>query len=85
MPSFASTLAKAAIVLLVTFSIPLQIHPCRASIDAVMKWRPNGAQNGLTASPNSRPLLPSSSGDGSRSDHAPAGVMSEMRFALITT
>lgn len=84
-PSAASTLAKAAIVVLVTFSIPLQIHPCRASIDAVLKWRPNGAQNGSTQSPGTRPLLPSSSADGPRSDHAPAGTMSEMRFAIITT
>ncbi|TQS31405.1 hypothetical protein Golomagni_08312, partial [Golovinomyces magnicellulatus] len=37
----ASTIGKAAIVILVLFSIPLQVHPCRASLDAVVKWRPN--------------------------------------------
>ncbi|KAK0105134.1 hypothetical protein ONS96_004536 [Cadophora gregata f. sp. sojae] len=41
-PSVASTIGKAAIVVLVTFSYPLQVHPCRASVDAVLKWRPNG-------------------------------------------
>jgi len=40
-PSVASTIGKAAIVILVMFSYPLQVHPCRASIDAVLKWRPS--------------------------------------------
>ncbi|KAJ5034914.1 uncharacterized protein L3040_008182 [Drepanopeziza brunnea f. sp. 'multigermtubi'] len=40
-PSIASTIGKAAIVILVTFSYPLQVHPCRASVDAVLKWRPS--------------------------------------------
>lgn len=82
-PSAASTIAKAAIVVLVTFSIPLQIHPCRASVDAVLKWRPGGAQ--APSGPNGRTLLPSSSSDNPRSDNAQPGAMSELRFALITT
>lgn len=82
-PSVASTIAKAAIVVLVTFSIPLQIHPCRASVDAVLKWRPGGAQT--PSGPNGRQLLPSSSTDNPRSDSAQPGAMSELRFALITT
>ncbi|KAK4157417.1 vacuolar amino acid transporter 6 [Chaetomidium leptoderma] len=72
--SIASTIAKAAIVALVTFSIPLQIHPCRASIDAVLRWRPGGSSSGgsnhrsqspssaaaAAAQGNIQPLLPSS-------------------------
>ncbi|KAI1823759.1 transmembrane amino acid transporter protein-domain-containing protein [Xylaria intraflava] len=82
-PSVASTIAKAAIVVLVTFSVPLQVHPCRASIDAILNWRPNlvpGAQ-GRTNSPNSRLLLPTTT----RSDHGPPAPMSDLRFAILTT
>lgn len=82
-PSVASTIGKAAIVILVTFSIPLQVHPCRASLDAILKWRPNGTQNasaGRPPSPGSRPLLSAPA----RSDHGPV-VMSDWRFALLTT
>lgn len=39
-PSVASTIGRAAIVVLVMFSYPLQAHPCRASLDAVARWRP---------------------------------------------
>jgi len=39
-PSIASTIGRIAIVILVMFSYPLQIHPCRASIDNILKWRP---------------------------------------------
>lgn len=76
----ASTIGKAAIVVLVTFSVPLQVHPCRASLDAVMKWRPNRSQAsiGRTASP----LLNTAAAP--RGDHA-AGSMSDLRFAVITT
>ncbi|KAK8075396.1 hypothetical protein PG997_010059 [Apiospora hydei] len=35
-PSVASTIAKAAIVVLVTFSIPLQVHPCHHGPSAPM-------------------------------------------------
>ncbi|KAK4139948.1 transmembrane amino acid transporter protein-domain-containing protein [Dichotomopilus funicola] len=96
-PSIASTIAKAAIVALVTFSIPLQIHPCRASIDAVLRWRPGN--NSRSTSPSRatgpasghQPLLPSSSSPAAPSPPAldshgsPAAAMSEMRFALITS
>jgi amino acid permease len=40
----ASTIGRAAIVVLVMFSYPLQVHPCRASLDAVLKWRPGRAR-----------------------------------------
>ncbi|CAI4211154.1 unnamed protein product [Parascedosporium putredinis] len=84
--SVASTLAKAAIVVLVTFSVPLQIHPCRASIDAVVNWRPNGGRNKPSANaPGSRPLLPSASNDAGRQDHGGSHGISELRFAVITT
>ncbi|KAH8201832.1 hypothetical protein TruAng_004006 [Truncatella angustata] len=84
-PSIASTIAKAAIVVLVLFSIPLQVHPCRASIDAVLRWRPNSvsrqSQN-RSNSPGGRPLLPTVQ---ARSDHGPGAPMSDMRFALLST
>ncbi|KAI1853881.1 hypothetical protein JX265_012566 [Neoarthrinium moseri] len=84
-PSIASTIAKAAIVILVLFSIPLQVHPCRASIDAVLKWRPNAvsrAQQNRSNSPGGRPLLPSVQ---ARSDHGSTAPMSDLRFALLST
>jgi hypothetical protein len=63
------------------FSVPLQIHPCRASLDAVLKWRPNRNRNQQSSSPN-HPLLPSTNTD---SHGSPASPMSDMRFALLTT
>ncbi|KAI0125351.1 transmembrane amino acid transporter protein-domain-containing protein [Xylariales sp. AK1849] len=85
-PSIASTIAKAAIVILVTFSIPLQVHPCRASIDAVLKWRPNAvsrSSQNRSNSPGSRNrLLPTTQG---RSDHGPGAPISDIRFALLST
>ncbi|KKA27580.1 hypothetical protein TD95_001429 [Thielaviopsis punctulata] len=90
-PNIASTIGKAAIVVLVTFSIPLQMHPCRASIDAVLKWRPNSANSrsqarpgGALAAAGSRPLLNPAAVPAPASDH-PETAMSEIRFALITT
>ncbi|KAI1408285.1 transmembrane amino acid transporter protein-domain-containing protein [Hypoxylon sp. FL1857] len=83
--SIASTIAKAAIVILVTFSIPLQVHPCRASVDAVLKWRPKDVSRPpvRTSSPGGRPLLPTPAP--TRSDHGPAAPMSDLRFAVLTT
>lgn len=89
-PSVASTIGKAAIVILVTFSIPLQVHPCRASIDAVLKWRPNKYSRlptsapGRSSSPGGQPLMapPNASVD---NHGAPAAHISEIRFAIITT
>jgi len=93
--SVASTIAKAAIVILVTFSVPLQIHPCRASIDAVLRWRPSKSSSSrpsTASAPGAQPLLPSSvsapapAAAGLDSHGAPLGpVMSELRFALITS
>ncbi|EFE32243.1 uncharacterized protein ARB_00765 [Trichophyton benhamiae CBS 112371] len=77
-PSLTSTIARAAIVILVIFSYPLQIHPCRASLDAVLKWRPNSNKSPAnTHSPNRNPLIPRTS--------PPSEGMSDMRFAIITT
>ncbi|KAH8879360.1 hypothetical protein GQ53DRAFT_756090 [Thozetella sp. PMI_491] len=82
-PSVASTIGKAAIVILVTFSIPLQVHPCRASLDAVLRWRPN---KGARPSTGNQPLLPSSNAPGALDSHgAPSAPMSDLRFALLTT
>lgn len=81
-PSVASTIGKAAIVVLVVFSIPLQIHPCRASLDAVLRWRPNRNQR-RSDSPSNRSLLPTS---GQTDSHgAPVVAMSDIRFAVLTT
>ncbi|KAG0129000.1 transmembrane amino acid transporter protein-domain-containing protein [Tuber indicum] len=38
--SWTSTIGRVAIVILVMFSYPLQAHPCRASIDNILKWKP---------------------------------------------
>jgi amino acid permease len=83
-PSVASTIAKAAIVILVMFSYPLQVHPCRASVDAVLKWRPSGFKSSRST-PNGSParsaLLPSTpSQPRARND-----TIGELRFAIITT
>ncbi|KAL2157854.1 hypothetical protein VTH06DRAFT_4907 [Thermothelomyces fergusii] len=98
-PSVASTIAKAAIVALVTFSIPLQIHPCRASIDAVLRWRPGSSQRspsvGSASGGGSQPLLPTTTTTSLAasapspavldSHGAPVAAMSDLRFALITS
>lgn len=85
-PSVASTIGRAAIVVLVMFSYPLQVHPCRASVDAVSKWRP--ATRG-----RSQELTPASGSPSRSSLLTPTKVpirtktedMSELRFAIITT
>lgn len=82
-PSIASTIGKAAIVILVMFSVPLQVHPCRASLDAVLKWRPNRSSR-REDSPSNRNLLPTAAGP-TDSHGAPLAVISETRFALLTT
>jgi amino acid permease len=83
-PSVSATFGRAAIVVLVMFSYPLQVHPCRASIDAVLKWRPksisrNSGSTSLESSPpRNIPLLPTGR---QRDDDS----LSETRFAAITT
>lgn len=83
-PSIASTIAKAAIVILVVFSYPLQVHPCRASVDAVLKWRPNGWKPIRTTSNDSpvrvAPLLPQTP-----VQQKSGSEIGEVRFAVITT
>ncbi|MDI1492331.1 MAG: hypothetical protein OHK93_003544 [Ramalina farinacea] len=78
-PSISATIGKAAIVVLVMFSYPLQVHPCRASVDAVLKWRPMRRSDTHSDSPNRQvPLLAppiKTRGD----------TMSDTRFAAITT
>lgn len=44
--SWTSTIGRAAIVILVMFSYPLQAHPARASIDNMLKWRPFANRSG---------------------------------------
>ena len=80
--SVSATIGKAAIVVLVIFSYPLQIHPCRASVDAVLRWRPRkglGSPSGSPSRPMSVPLL-STKGQTARAD-----LMDDARFAGITT
>ncbi|CAG8190940.1 unnamed protein product [Penicillium nalgiovense] len=77
-PGVYATIGRAAIVMLVVFSYPLQCHPCRASVDAVLKWRPKPQVMGTESSPNRHPLL------GPRGNRTP-GPMSDLRFSVITT
>lgn len=82
-PSVTSTVGKAAIVVLVMFSYPLQVHPCRASIDAVLKWRPlqRTHQSPSTSPSRAVPLLSS----GKPGSQAQSDAIGETRFAAITT
>ncbi|KAJ5992508.1 Vacuolar amino acid transporter 5 [Penicillium sp. IBT 35674x] len=77
-PGLYATIGRAAIVMLVIFSYPLQCHPCRASVDAVLKWRPNPKSTGHEGSPHRHPLL------GPRGTRTPE-PMSDLRFSVITT
>lgn len=82
-PSVSATIGRAAIVVLVMFSYPLQVHPCRASVDAVLKWRPNSRSKPTSSSsadsspPRTVPLLAAGK---KRNDE-----LGETRFAAITT
>lgn len=87
-PSVASTIGRAAIVVLVMFSYPLQVHPCRASLDAVTKWRPNSRRNvELTPAPSSRgsPTRNSLLTGAKVPMRSKPEEMSELRFAILTT
>ena len=87
-PSVSATIGRAAIVVLVMFSYPLQVHPCRASVDAVSKWRPTKYRNDeltpASGSPSRNSLL--GGGGSSKVPIRPKPEdMSELRFAVITT
>lgn len=73
-----STIGRLAIVILVMFSYPLQIHPCRASIDACLKWRPRSRNGSNESSPSRGSLL-------SAPKSKPPAEMGDMRFAIIST
>lgn len=83
-PSVSVTIGRAAIVVLVMFSYPLQVHPCRASVDAVLKWRPksisksSGPSSVDSSPPRNVPLLQA----GKKRSNDELG---ETRFAIITT
>ncbi|KAL2833149.1 transmembrane amino acid transporter protein-domain-containing protein [Aspergillus pseudoustus] len=79
-PGLWATIGRAAIVILVMFSYPLQCHPCRASVDAVLRWRPRPSTSTNEGSPLRHPLLPGVP-RGSRTQEA----MSDLRFSIITT
>lgn len=72
----ASTIGRLAIVILVMFSYPLQIHPCRASIEACLRWRPRRRPSPET-SPSRNSLMTNTP--------KPSGEMSDLRFAIIST
>jgi hypothetical protein len=81
-PAVASTIGRAAIVILVMFSYPLQVHPCRASVDAVSKWRP------ARRSPPSATQVSASSSpsrQGPPATQPGKGEMSDIRFAFLTS
>jgi amino acid permease len=92
-PSSSATIGRAAIVVLVMFSYPLQVHPCRASVDAVLKWRPSASlKQSLTRSstPSSSSLAIPSTSPPRDTPLLPTGKkrnteISETRFAVITT
>ncbi|KAL2820472.1 transmembrane amino acid transporter protein-domain-containing protein [Aspergillus cavernicola] len=80
-PGLWATIGKSAIVILVMFSYPLQCHPCRASVDAVLRWRPKpSASTTNETSPHRQALLPG----GPRGSRTPE-PMSDLRFSVITT
>jgi amino acid permease len=67
------------------FSYPLQVHPCRASVDAVLKWRP-ASFKASKSSPNSSPARSVPLLGGTPSQHvARNDTIGELRFAIITT
>jgi amino acid permease len=76
----ASTIGRLAIVILVMFSYPLQIHPCRASIDACLKWRPGGRKQS-EGSPSRNTLINNTPKPGAPK----SSEMSDLRFAVIST
>lgn len=87
-PSVASTIGRAAIVVLVMFSYPLQVHPCRASLDAVTKWRPTSSSRNQELTPSRGSLSRSSLlgvGKVPAIQRPKAEEMSEIRFATLTT
>lgn len=79
--SITSTIGKAAIVVLVMFSYPLQVHPCRASVDAILKWRPKGRFDSSNLSPSRNALLMPS---GRSSTPSRGDRIGDTRFAAIT-
>ena len=75
--AIASTIGRLAIVILVMFSYPLQVHPCRASIDACLRWRPRRRARS-EGSPSRTSLVGNAASK-------PKAEMSDMRFAIVTT
>ncbi|KIX10445.1 uncharacterized protein Z518_01528 [Rhinocladiella mackenziei CBS 650.93] len=88
-PSVSTTIGQAMIVVLVMFSYPLQVHPCRASVDAVLKWRPSDKLKAKLRSTSATPSSLDSSPPGDVPLLQPGKKnnteMSETRFAAITT
>jgi amino acid permease len=78
--SAASTIGRLAIVILVMFSYPLQIHPCRSSIDACLRWRPR-RRSSPEGSPSRSTLI-----NNTQKPNGPQNrEMSDLKFAVVTT
>ncbi|KAI7568819.1 putative amino acid transporter [Hortaea werneckii] len=94
-PSVAATIARLAIVIMVGLSYPLQVHPCRASLDAVSRWRPQSSRASSDRTPNDTSpsrasLLRGNSANPNKlspsaSNRPRSDEMSELRFACLTT
>ncbi|KAI7228059.1 putative amino acid transporter, partial [Hortaea werneckii] len=95
-PSVAATIARLAIVIMVGLSYPLQVHPCRASLDAVSRWRPQSSRTSSDraapndTSPSRASLLGGNSANPNKLSPSPSNrprpdEMSELRFACLTT
>ncbi|KAF1816106.1 hypothetical protein P152DRAFT_492078 [Eremomyces bilateralis CBS 781.70] len=82
-PSISSTIGRAAIVILVMFSYPLQVHPCRASLDAVLRWRPfTPSKTSTYENSPSRSTLIMNNRNAAQPKVDP---ISDLRFAALTT
>ena len=65
------------------FSYPLQVHPCRASVDAVLKWFTSARQDDISTA-RTAPLLGRDRSN-TRHGNKAADQLTETRFATITT
>src|SRR5271170_6529417 len=81
--SAAATIGRAAIVVLMLFSYPLQAHPCRGSLDKIFSWRPTHTLARPSTPPNSK-TAPSQIRFQSPLLQLPSNVFSDARFAILT-
>lgn len=83
--SFSSTFGRAAIVVLVVLSFPLQCHPCRASINHVLHYAKQYGSEAPLRQPSTENLPLIEEGQEAPSEHAaPVVVISPKAFWAIT-